>query len=151
RLRRSLDHNPVLLSADEIAAVTISAYRKEIESSYRLRLPPHDLVVSLFNKSHFHRLATQQRWRTPPTLVLTCERDLERSKPLDFQQWRSSRTRCLSTWGADLLWRMSRIQLWLRLSAETCCHTAAMLYCRVGFLDPMTISIFRSSTAPRVE
>jgi predicted ATP-grasp superfamily ATP-dependent carboligase len=33
RLRRSLDHNPVLLCADEVAALTISAYRKEIESS----------------------------------------------------------------------------------------------------------------------
>jgi predicted ATP-grasp superfamily ATP-dependent carboligase len=84
RLRRSLDHNPVLLTADEIAVLTISAYRKEIESSYLFHLPPDDLVISLFNKSHFHRLATQRRWRTPPTVVLTCERDLEAIEAIRF-------------------------------------------------------------------
>jgi D-aspartate ligase len=84
RLRRSLDHNPVLLCSDETAALTISAYRKEIESSYLFHLPPHDVVISLFNKSDFHRLATQRRWRTPPTLVLTCERDLEAIEAIGF-------------------------------------------------------------------
>jgi D-aspartate ligase len=84
RLRRSLDHNPVLLCSDEVAALTISAYRKEIESSYLFHLPPHDLMVSLFNKSRFHRLATQRRWKTPPTLVLTCERDLEAIETIRF-------------------------------------------------------------------
>jgi predicted ATP-grasp superfamily ATP-dependent carboligase len=84
RLRRSLDHNPVLIAADESAALTISAHRKEIEPSYLFHLPPHDLVVSLFNKSRFHRLAAQRRWRTPPTLVLTCERDLEAIDAIRF-------------------------------------------------------------------
>jgi D-aspartate ligase len=50
RLRRSLDHNPVLLCADEVAALTISAYRKEIESSYLFHLPPRDLMVSLIQQ-----------------------------------------------------------------------------------------------------
>jgi D-aspartate ligase len=84
RLRRSLDHNPVLFTADESAALTISAHRKEIESSYLFNLPPHDLVISLFNKSDFHHLATRQHWRTPPTLVLTCERDMEAIEAFGF-------------------------------------------------------------------
>ena len=84
RLRRTLDHNPVLLTADETATLTISAHRKEIESSYLFHLPPHDLLIALFNKAQFHCLAKRQGWRTPPTLVLTCERDLEAIETIRF-------------------------------------------------------------------
>jgi predicted ATP-grasp superfamily ATP-dependent carboligase len=84
RIRHQFDDNPVLLISDELAALTISEHRHEIESYFHFHMPPHDVVMSLYNKADFHRLAQRRSWSTPTTLVLRNVDDLDEINTMRF-------------------------------------------------------------------
>ncbi|MER8824349.1 hypothetical protein NKH70_32295 [Mesorhizobium sp. M0991] len=70
KLRRRIGERPFLVITDELALLTISEYRKELEEFYHFRLPTHDTVIMLHDKARFHESAGEHGWPVPNGVVV---------------------------------------------------------------------------------
>jgi D-aspartate ligase len=61
---------PFLVVTDELALLTISEHREELEALYRFRLPAHDTVLMLHDKARFHASAVKHGWPVPNGMVI---------------------------------------------------------------------------------
>jgi D-aspartate ligase len=75
-LRGRIGELPFLVVTDELALLTISEHRKELEGLYRFRLPPHEMVVMLHNKAKFHESAEKYGWPVPNGVVVRALADI---------------------------------------------------------------------------
>jgi predicted ATP-grasp superfamily ATP-dependent carboligase len=59
-----------LVITNELALLTISEHRRELEGLYYFRLPTHDAVLMLHDKARFHESAAEHGWpvRAPADL-----------------------------------------------------------------------------------
>jgi predicted ATP-grasp superfamily ATP-dependent carboligase len=76
RLQGRLGGRPVLIITDELALLTISEHRAELEGLYRFRLPAHDTVLMLHDKSSFHETAKMNGWPVPNGVVIRDASDI---------------------------------------------------------------------------
>jgi predicted ATP-grasp superfamily ATP-dependent carboligase len=67
---------PFLLVTDELALLTISEHRRQLEGLYRFRLPAHDTVLMLHDKARFHESAVKHGWPVPNGVVVRAGTDL---------------------------------------------------------------------------
>jgi predicted ATP-grasp superfamily ATP-dependent carboligase len=67
---------PFLVITDEMALLTISEHRKELEGLYRFSLPAHDTVLMLHDKARFHESAITRGWPTPNGVIVRDAADL---------------------------------------------------------------------------
>jgi predicted ATP-grasp superfamily ATP-dependent carboligase len=70
-LQASLNARPVLFLTSEEAVLTVSQYRDELGAAYRLRLPDHDGLRSLLQKSSFQELAEARGFPVPRSVRIT--------------------------------------------------------------------------------
>jgi predicted ATP-grasp superfamily ATP-dependent carboligase len=71
-----LEQRPFLIVTDELALLTISEHRAELEGLYRFRLPAHDTVLMLHDKARFHESARAHGWLVPNGVVVRKRSDL---------------------------------------------------------------------------
>jgi predicted ATP-grasp superfamily ATP-dependent carboligase len=77
-LQSRIGEPPFLVITDELALLTISQHRKELEGLYRFRLPAHDTVLMLHDKARFHENAAVHGWPVPNGVVVRCLADIPR-------------------------------------------------------------------------
>jgi predicted ATP-grasp superfamily ATP-dependent carboligase len=77
-LQRRIGEPPFLVVTDELALLTISEHRKELEKLYRFRLPAHETVLMLHNKARFHERAGLHGWPVPDGTLVRTLGDAER-------------------------------------------------------------------------
>jgi D-aspartate ligase len=77
-LRSRIGEPAFLLITDELALLTISEHRGELEGLYHFRLPPHDVVLTLHDKARFHERAVEHGWPVPNGVVVRAPADLAR-------------------------------------------------------------------------
>ena len=77
-LQNRIGEPPVLVITDELALLTISEHRDELEGLYRFRLPAHDTVLMLHDKARFHERAVEHGWPVPNGLVVRDKADVSR-------------------------------------------------------------------------
>jgi predicted ATP-grasp superfamily ATP-dependent carboligase len=77
-LRKRIEEPPFLVVTDELALLTISKHREQLEGLYRFRLPSHDTVVMLHDKASFHERAVAHGWPVPDGVVVRDHRDLQK-------------------------------------------------------------------------
>lgn len=70
RLHSRLGGRPFLVINDELALLTISEHRAELEGLYRFQLPAHDTVLMLHDKASFHEAAKTNGWPIPNGVVI---------------------------------------------------------------------------------
>lgn len=75
-LRSRTGKPPFLLITDELALLTISEHRRELEGLYHFRLPSHDTVLMLHDKARFHESAVEHGWPVPNGVVVRVSADL---------------------------------------------------------------------------
>jgi D-aspartate ligase len=75
-LQRRIGEPPFLVVTDELALLTISEHRKQLEGLYRFRLPAHDTVLMLHDKARFHESAMKHGWPVPNGVVVRGAADL---------------------------------------------------------------------------
>jgi predicted ATP-grasp superfamily ATP-dependent carboligase len=81
-LAKHLDGRPVLIITDELALLTISEFRTELDGMFRLRLPAHETVLMLHDKARFHEFAVAHGLPVPRSEVLRHPADIERIQAL---------------------------------------------------------------------
>src|SRR5258708_32602743 len=64
-LQSRIGEPPFLVITDELALLTISEHRKELEGLYHFRLPAHETVRMLHDKAKFHESAVEYGWPVP--------------------------------------------------------------------------------------
>ncbi|MGY8635131.1 hypothetical protein RAD15_21885 [Bradyrhizobium sp. 14AA] len=69
-LQRRIGEPPFLAITDELALLTISEHRKELERLYRFRLPAHETVLMLHDKARFHENSRLHGWPVPNGVVV---------------------------------------------------------------------------------
>jgi predicted ATP-grasp superfamily ATP-dependent carboligase len=77
-LQRRLGEPPFLVVTDELALLTISEHRKQLEKLYRFRLPAHETVLMLHDKARFHEHAGLHGWPVPNGAVVRALADTPR-------------------------------------------------------------------------
>jgi predicted ATP-grasp superfamily ATP-dependent carboligase len=77
-LGRGFSEPPFLIITDELALLTVSEHRNELEDIYRFRLPTHDTVLKLHDKARFHEAAVEHGWPVPNGVVLREPADLQK-------------------------------------------------------------------------
>ena len=70
-LQATLNVRPVLFLTSDEAVLTVSQYREELAAAYRLRLPDHDRLRSLLQKSSFQELAEARGFPVPRSVQIT--------------------------------------------------------------------------------
>jgi D-aspartate ligase len=83
RVRTCFDEDPLLFLASEPAVFAISEARTDL-TGYRLRLPPHEMVLKLSNKIGLQRLAEQCEFPVPKAVCLETESDIAGLTTLEF-------------------------------------------------------------------
>ena len=83
-LQKQLGDRPVLIITDEIAVLTISEFRAELDGLFRLHLPPHETVLMLQDKARFHEFAVAHDLPVPRSEVLRDPADITRIQALRF-------------------------------------------------------------------
>ncbi|PBB16811.1 carboxylate--amine ligase [Mesorhizobium sp. WSM4313] len=69
-LQSRIGEQPFLVITDELALLTISEHRTELEGLYHFRLPAHDTVLMLHDKARFHESAWEHGWPVPNGVVV---------------------------------------------------------------------------------
>lgn len=77
-LQRRIGAPPFLVVTDELALLTISEHRKELERLYNFRLPAHETVLMLHDKARFHESAGVYGWSVPNGVVVRALADIPR-------------------------------------------------------------------------
>jgi predicted ATP-grasp superfamily ATP-dependent carboligase len=75
-LQSRIGEPPFLLITDELALLTISEHRRELEGLYHFRLPAHDTVLMLHDKARFHESAVKHGWPVPNGVVVRDAADI---------------------------------------------------------------------------
>jgi len=75
-LQRRIGEPPFLAVTDELALLTISEHRKELEKLYRFRLPAHETVLMLHDKARFHESACLHGWPVPNGAIVRTSSDI---------------------------------------------------------------------------
>jgi len=75
-LQRRIGEPPFLAVTDELALLTISEHRKELENLYRFRLPAHETVLMLHDKARFHESACLHGWPVPNGAIVRTLSDI---------------------------------------------------------------------------
>lgn len=73
-LQRRIGEPPFLAVTDELALLTISEHRKELEKLYRFRLPAHETILMLHDKARFHESACLHGWPAPNGAIVRLPR-----------------------------------------------------------------------------
>jgi D-aspartate ligase len=81
-LSKQLGSRPVLIITDEMALLTISEFRTELDGIFRLHLPAHETVLMLHDKARFHEFAVAHGLPVPRSEVLRHPTDIERIQAL---------------------------------------------------------------------
>ena len=81
-LSKQLGGPPVLMITDEMALLTISEFRAELDGLFRLHLPAHETVLMLHDKARFHEFAVAHDLPVPRSEVLRDPTDIERIQAL---------------------------------------------------------------------
>lgn len=76
KLQAGLGERPVLFNTHEMAVLTISEHRGDLESMFRFRMPKHEMVLTLQDKSKFHQLAIANDLPVPRGEVLRANSDI---------------------------------------------------------------------------
>ena len=76
KLQSGLGERPVLFNTHEMAVLTISECRNELDSKFRFRLPKHEMVLTLQDKTKFHQLAVENNLPVPRGEVLRAGSDI---------------------------------------------------------------------------
>ncbi|MHB8883779.1 MAG: carboxylate--amine ligase [Methylovirgula sp.] len=76
KLQAGLGERPVLFNTHEMAVLTISEHRSELESMFRFRMPKHEMVLTLQDKTKFHQLAVANDLPVPRGEVLRASSDI---------------------------------------------------------------------------
>ena len=84
KLRTTLDAEPVLILADEMAVSTVSEHREELRGAYRFHLPSRDIVAKLTNKARFNEFAEQNDLCVPRTAVMRPDTPLATLSTIPF-------------------------------------------------------------------
>lgn len=61
---------PVLFNTHEMSVLTISEHRNKLQSAFRFRMPPHDMVLALQDKARFHELAIARGLPVPRSEII---------------------------------------------------------------------------------
>jgi D-aspartate ligase len=69
-LQSRIGEPPFLIVTDELALLTISEHRRQLEGLYHFRLPAHDTVLMLHDKARFHESAVKHGWPVPNGVVV---------------------------------------------------------------------------------
>lgn len=77
-LHSRIGEPPFLVVTDELALLTISEHRKDLEGLYRFRLPAHGTVLMLHDKARFHESAVMHGWPVPNGVVVRDAADIPR-------------------------------------------------------------------------
>jgi D-aspartate ligase len=83
-LSKQLCDRPVLIITDEMAVLTISEFRSELDGLFRFHLPAHETVLMLQDKARFHEFAVGHGLPVPQGEVLRDPTDIERIRALRF-------------------------------------------------------------------
>ncbi len=83
-LRARLHDRPVLFLTSDEAVLTVSEYRKELEDSFRFRLPSHQRLCALMHKIEFQQLAELHGFPVPRSIRVRSKNDLSRLSDLGF-------------------------------------------------------------------
>lgn len=75
-LQSRIGEPPFLVITDELALLTISEHRRQLEGLYHFRLPAHDTVLMLHDKARFHESAVKHGWPVPNGVVVQAPADL---------------------------------------------------------------------------
>lgn len=75
-LQRRIGEPPFLAVTDELALLTISEHRKELEKLYRFRLPAHETILMLHDKARFHESACLHGWPVPNGAIVRTSSDI---------------------------------------------------------------------------
>lgn len=104
-LQGTLGGRPVLFNTHEMAVLTISERRCELEPAFRFRLPKHEVVLTLQNKARFHELAVESGLPVPRSEVLRAGSDVSKrlralrfpvvAKPADKTSVHSGKARAI--------------------------------------------------------
>jgi predicted ATP-grasp superfamily ATP-dependent carboligase len=78
RLTAKLQCRPALFLTSDQSVVAASTYREQLQRSYRLSLPPPEIVTALADKSSFHTFAEQHGLPVPRGLPLHSASDIHR-------------------------------------------------------------------------
>ncbi len=74
--RKQFEGSPFLVVTDELALLTISKHREQLEGLYCFRLPSHETVLMLHNKASFHERSMENGWPVPNGVVVRDRADL---------------------------------------------------------------------------
>jgi predicted ATP-grasp superfamily ATP-dependent carboligase len=83
-LRQTFDDSPILFLTSDEAVATVSEYRSELAGQYRIRLPSHDCVMSLMDKTSFQRQAEERGFPVPRAVRIKHPSDLSALDGLQF-------------------------------------------------------------------
>lgn len=75
-LKPSAMTRPVLFLTTDEAVLEVSRYRNELEKHFRFRLPPHERLASLMQKSAFQKFAEQHGFAVPRSVSIGTGADL---------------------------------------------------------------------------
>jgi D-aspartate ligase len=84
KLGGSFADPPVLFVTSDEAALTVSEYRAALARHYRFRLPGHDCLASLMDKTRFHRLAERHGFPVPRSVEIAGAADFVKLADLRF-------------------------------------------------------------------
>lgn len=83
-LQKQLGDRPVLIITDEMAVLTISEFRAELDGFFRFQLPPHETVLMLQEKTQFHEFAVANDLPVPKSEVLRDPSEVDRIRALQL-------------------------------------------------------------------
>jgi predicted ATP-grasp superfamily ATP-dependent carboligase len=81
-LSKRLEGRPVLIITDEMALLTISEFRAELDGLFRFHLPAHETVLMLHDKARFHEFAVDHGLPVPRSEVLRDPTNIKRIQAL---------------------------------------------------------------------
>jgi len=83
-LQARLKQRPFLIVTDEMAVLTVSEHRQLLANKFRLRLPPHDAVLTLYDKGRFHEFAVAAGLPVPNAAIVGRSSELGKMRTLRF-------------------------------------------------------------------
>ena len=83
-LRAGMRGSPVLFVTDDEAALTLSTYRDALQGSYRFRLPTHECMTTLMQKTRFQEVAERYGFPVPRAVRIAQGDNMEDLASLRF-------------------------------------------------------------------
>jgi len=83
-LGRRIGERAVLFVTDEMSVHTVSQFRDELSGAFRFRLPAHETVIALSDKSAFQDIAERNGFPVPRSAALATASDFYKLRDLAF-------------------------------------------------------------------